>query len=135
MSQRVLAVAIGQQQAAHTWLYYEIRQQGADLVVDKGLHCGFDVVKKTSLAASVDSSARLAGAAPAQQQPRAGAGRFVREGDRCRLQFAREYVVRGATLPHYADPARKLPGADRAGPGRAAGLGGLGRRRAARASA
>jgi hypothetical protein len=109
VSQRVLAVAIGQQQAAHTWLYYEIRQQGADVVVQKGLHCGFDVVKKTSLAASVDSSA----AWPALLQRNSSAGRrgrFVREGDRCRLQFAREYVVRGATLPHYADPAQKLPG-------------------------
>jgi hypothetical protein len=109
VSQRVLAVAIGQQQAAHTWLYYEIRQQGADVVVDKGLHCGFDVVKKTSLAASVDSSA----AWPAliqRNSSRGRTGRFVREGDRCRLQFAREYVVRGATLPHFADPARKLPG-------------------------
>jgi hypothetical protein len=109
VSQRVLAVAIGQQQAAHTWLYYEVRQQGAELVVDRGLHCGFDVVKKTSLAASVDSSA----AWPALLQrnsSRGRTGRFTREGDRCRLQFAREYVVRGATLPHYADPTQKLPG-------------------------
>jgi hypothetical protein len=109
VSQRVLAVAIGQQQAAHTWLYYEIRQQGADLVVDKGLHCGFDVVKKTSLAASVDSSAAWPSLVQ-RNSSRGRTGRFTREGDRCRLQFAREYVVRGATLPHYADPSRKLPG-------------------------
>jgi hypothetical protein len=109
VSQRVLAVAIGQQQAAHTWLYYEIRQQAGQLVVERGLHCGFDVVKKTSLAASVDSSA----AWPALLQRNSSRGRTGRaslEGGRCRVQFDREYVVRGATLPHYAEPATRLPG-------------------------
>jgi hypothetical protein len=118
VSQRVLAVAIGQQQAAHTWLYYEIRQQGADVVVDKGLHCGFDVVKKTALAATVDSSAAWP-ALLTRNTSTGRRGRFAREGTGCRLQLDREYVVRGASLPHFADPAKPLPGrADRAEAGR-----------------
>jgi hypothetical protein len=106
--QRVLATAIGQQQAAHTWYYFEIQQQGAEVTVTRGLHCGFDVIKKTSLAASVDSSA----AWPALLQRNSSSGRrgrFVAEGGGCRLTLDREYVVRGATLPFYLDPARPLP--------------------------
>jgi hypothetical protein len=106
--QRVLATAIGQQQAAHTWYYYEVEQRGADLLVRKGLHCGFDVIKKTALAASVDSS----GAWPAILQRNSSSGRrgrFLPEGDGCRLTLDKEYVVRGATLPAYLDPTRKLP--------------------------
>jgi hypothetical protein len=109
VSQRVMAVAIGQQQIAHNWFYYEIRQSGDDVVIERGLHCGFEVVKKTALAASVDSS----GAWPSLLVHNSSAGRrgrYAAEGAGCRLQLAREYTVRGATLPHYADPAHALPG-------------------------
>jgi hypothetical protein len=108
VAQRALATAIGQQQAAHTWYYYEIEQQGGELLVRKGLHCGFDVVKKTALAATVDSS----GAWPAILEKNSSTGRrgrFVPEGDGCRLTLDREYVVRGATVSAYQDPALKLP--------------------------
>jgi hypothetical protein len=109
VAQRVMAVAIGQQQVAHNWFYYEIRQTGDDLVVERGLHCGFEVVKKTALAASVDSSSAWP-ALLVHNNSAGRRGRFAAEGGGCRLQLGREYTVRGATLPHYADPANALPG-------------------------
>src|SRR4029453_9354530 len=56
VAQRVLATALGQDQAAHNWFYYEVRHEGAEVVVTKGLHCGYEVVKKSALSANVDSS-------------------------------------------------------------------------------
>lgn len=109
VAQRVLAVAIGQEQAAMSWFYWEVAQQGTEVVVRKGLHCGFAVVKKTALAATVDSSA----AWPAllmRNRSDGRRGRFVAEGAGCRLSLEREVVVRGATLPHYRDAAGPLPG-------------------------
>src|SRR5262245_1470795 len=41
VAQRELATAIGQDQVAHNWFYYEIRHEGADVVVTRGLHCGY----------------------------------------------------------------------------------------------
>jgi hypothetical protein len=108
IAQRVLATAIGQQQAAHSWFYYEIEQTGANLVVTRGLHCGFAVVKKTSLAANVDSS----GSWPMFLQKNSSTGRrgtYVKAGDGCRLMLDTEYVVRGATVAAYLDPKQPLP--------------------------
>jgi hypothetical protein len=108
VAQRVLAAALGQEQAAHNWFFYEIRHQGAEVVVTKGLHCGFEVVKKSALGASVDSSA----AWPAFLAHNTSTGRrgtFIKEGAACRLRLEREYVVRGATIAHYANPATRLP--------------------------
>ena len=108
VAQRVLAAALGQVQASHNWFYYEIRHEGAELVVTRGLHCGFEVVKKSSLSASVDSS----GGWPAFLLHNRSTGRrgsFIREGAGCRLRLEREYVVRGATVAHYSNPANPLP--------------------------
>lgn len=108
VSQRVLAAALSQEQASHNWFYYEIRHEGAEVVVTRGLHCGFEVMKKTDLAASVDSS----GAWPAFLRHNSSTGRrgtFIKEGTGCRLRLEKEYVVRGATIAHYGNPAVKLP--------------------------
>jgi hypothetical protein len=108
VAQRVLAAALGQEQTSHNWFYYEIRHEGPDVVVTKGLHCGFEVVKRSTLAASVDSS----GAWPAFLRHNSSTGRrgtFVAEGGGCRLRLEREYVVRGATVAHYSNPANALP--------------------------
>lgn len=108
VAQRVLATAAGQSQASHNWFYYEIHHAGAGFVVTKGLHCGYEVVKKSALGASVDSSA----AWPAFLQRNSSTGRkgtFVAEGALCRLKLDREYTVRGATVAFYANPANKMP--------------------------
>jgi hypothetical protein len=108
VAQRVLATAAGQSQASHNWFYYEVHHQGAGVVVTKGLHCGYEVVKKSALGASVDSSA----AWPAFLQKNSSAGRqgtFVAEGSMCHLKLDREYTVRGATVAFYVNPANKMP--------------------------
>ncbi|HEY0711337.1 MAG TPA: hypothetical protein VGF45_01590, partial [Polyangia bacterium] len=108
IAQRVLATAIGQQQAAHSWFYYEIEQKGSAITVTRGLHCGFVVVKKTSLAANVDSS----GSWPHFLQKNTSTGRrgtFAKEGATCRLALDTEYVIRGATVSAYSDPKQPLP--------------------------
>jgi hypothetical protein len=108
IAQRVLATAIGQQQAAHSWFYYEVEQHGDALLVTRGLHCGFDVVAKTSLAASVNASA-VWPALLVHDSSTGRRGTFTRENAGCRLVLEKEYVVRGATVSHYKDPAQKLP--------------------------
>ena len=108
IAQRVLATALGQQQAVHSWFYDEIEQKGANLIVTRGLHCGFVVVKKTSLAANVDSS----GSWPMFLQKNSSTGRrgtYVKDGNGCRLVLETEYVVRGATVAAYRDPKLPLP--------------------------
>jgi hypothetical protein len=111
VAQHTVATAIGQEQAAHNWFYYEIRQEGAALLVTKGLHCGYEVIKRTSLGASVDSSA----AWPAFLLHNSSAGRrgsFAKDVAGCRLKMEKEYTVRGATVAHYQNPGTKLPGKD-----------------------
>jgi hypothetical protein len=111
VAQRVLATAIGQEQAAHNWFYFEIRHEGADVLVLKGLHCGYEVIKKTALSAAVDSS----GAWPAFLKHNSSAGRrgqYVKQGSECKLTLDKEYVVRGATIAFYSDPQNPLPKKD-----------------------
>jgi hypothetical protein len=108
IAQRVLATAIGQQQAAHSWFYADIEQKSANVVVTRGLHCGFAVMKKTSLAANVDSSSSW----PAILQKNSSTGRrgtYAKDGSGCRLMLDTEYVVRGATVAAYLDPGQPLP--------------------------
>jgi hypothetical protein len=120
VTQRVVATALGQEQAAHNWFYYEVGQSGDALVVTKGLHCGFEVVAKTGLAASVDSMA----AWPAFLTHNTSTGRtgqVTATGATCQVSFAREYVVRGATVARYVNPAVPLPSAAEKAEGASAG--------------
>src|SRR5258708_28814187 len=55
VAQRVLASALGQTQASHNWIYYEIRQDADQVSVTNGLHCGHEVKHVTALGADVDS--------------------------------------------------------------------------------
>jgi hypothetical protein len=108
VAQRVLATALGQGQAAHNWFYYEVAQTGAALTVTKGLHCGFEVVGKGAFAASVDSMpAWPAFLTKNTSTGRTGTASTAAGG--CAVTFAREYVVRGATVAAYANPAVPLP--------------------------
>ncbi len=108
VAQRVLATALGQDQASHNWFYFEVAHKGTAVLVVKGLHCGYEVMPITSLGAAVDSS----GAWPAflQHDSETGrAGSFAKEGASCRLQLEKRYVIRGATIAYYSDPAHPLP--------------------------
>jgi len=109
VAQRELASAIGQDQAAHNWFYYEVSHEGADVLVTKGLHCGYEVIKVSALSAAVDSS----GAWPSFLTHDSSAGRkgtYVKEGSNCHLKLDKEYTVRGATVSYYSNPSTTLPG-------------------------
>jgi hypothetical protein len=111
VAQRILATAIGQSQAAHNWFYFEVRHEGTDVLVTKGLHCGYEVIKVTSLSAAVDSSG--AWAAFLEHDTSSGRkGHYVKEGAGCHLSLDKEYVVRGATVAYYGDPSHPLPTKD-----------------------
>jgi hypothetical protein len=116
VAQRILATAIGQDQAGHNWFYYEVQHQGQNLVVTKGLHCGYDVKPKTSLAATVDSSPAWPGIL-INDSSAGRKGTYVKSGSNCTLHFDKEYVVRGATVSHYSDPSVALPTKDQAASG------------------
>jgi hypothetical protein len=114
----LLALPLAQCQASHTWYYYEIRHDGESFTVTKGLHCGYQSVKKSSQSATVINQDMW----PAILAKTSSAGRtgtFVKQADKCHLTLPIEYVVRGATVSHYRDPATMLPamGSAAAGPG------------------
>jgi hypothetical protein len=108
VAQRTVATAIGQQQAAHNWFYYELRQDGDQVTVTKGLHCGYEVVALTFLAVNVDSHTSW----PAFLSKNSSSGRrgsFSSSGGSCSFALDKEYVARALTLPYYLDPSKPLP--------------------------
>jgi len=120
VAQRVLASALGQDQASHNWFYLEVAQSGAALAIVKGLHCGYEVVPTTSLGAAVDSSG--AWAAFLKNDSDAGrAGSFAKEGTSCHLTLEKRYTIRGATVAYYSDPSHPMPTASDAASGNTPG--------------
>jgi hypothetical protein len=114
----LIALPLAQCQATHTWFYYEIRHDGEGFTVTKGLHCGYQSVKKSSQSANVSNPAMW----PAMMEKESSSGRtgtFVKQADRCQLTLPIQYVIRGATVAHYRNPANPLPvmGSAAAGPG------------------
>jgi hypothetical protein len=110
VAQRVLADAIGQKQASHNWFYDEIRQTGEQVTVTKGLHCGYEVVPITSLAASVESQHAWPGILTHDSDTgRKGTMSVTASG--CRLAIEKRYTVRGATASFYSDPSQMMPAA------------------------
>ncbi len=108
VASRVLAQALGQTQASHNWFYYEIHQSGDELVVTRGLQCGFEVVAVSSLGANVDS--HLAWPSLLAHDSDTGrAGSMKVAGSACQLDFEKRYTVRGATTAYYGDPATTMP--------------------------
>jgi hypothetical protein len=103
--------ALGQLQYAHTYNYYEIEQKGDAFTVTKGMRCGDDAVGVGAFAVNVDFKASWPGSAS-----RVGVagrkGTSVPAATGCKIDFEKWYTVRGATLPHYLDPAIPLPTAD-----------------------
>lgn len=100
--------ALGQLQYAHAYVYYEIKQEADTFTVTKGLHCGDDAVGGGSFAATVDFKASWPFvAAKVSYAGRTGSSVMTTGG--CKVDFAKWYVVRGATLPYYLDPANPLP--------------------------
>jgi hypothetical protein len=103
--------AIGQQQTAHSYVYYEIARQDGAYAITKGLHCGDDAVAEGAFAVTVDFSRAWDGI----REHLSYVGRSVTStgsADGCDVRFGRWYTVQGATYPHYADPSIPLPTAN-----------------------
>lgn len=106
--------ALGQLQYAHAYVYYEIAQQGDAFMITKGLHCGDDAIGGGALAATVDFKKSWAGCiGRVNYQGRTGSS--VQTASGCKIDLAKWYIVRGATLPYYLDPAKPLPTAEEKG--------------------
>jgi hypothetical protein len=108
VSQRYVAEAVGEKQGSHGWFYLEVRHEGVNVTVQRGLHCGYNVTPITALGGKVDCSA----AWPSFLAKNSSAGRrgtFVTSGSVCHLKLDTEYTARGVTLPHYRDPVFPLP--------------------------
>jgi hypothetical protein len=103
--------ALGQQQIAHSYVYYEITQQGDAFTISKGMDCGDDAVGAGSFAATVDFKAAWASvASKAGYTGRTGTSAVASGG--CQVEFAKWYTVRGATVPYYTDPSKPMPTVD-----------------------
>jgi hypothetical protein len=86
--------------------------------VTKGLHCGYEAVKKSNQSANVVNM-DMWPAMLANMSSTGRTGTFVKQTDKCHLTLPIEYVIRGATVSYYRDPATTLPamGSAAAGPG------------------
>jgi hypothetical protein len=103
--------ALGNQQTAHNYVYYELKQQGDAVVVEKGLACGLDAVGGGSFAVTVDFSAAWPGIMKnVLLAGRKGTSTLTPTG--CKVDFEAQYSVLGATVPHYLDPSVILPSAE-----------------------
>ena len=102
---------LGNLQYAYSYIYYEIEQSGDAFEVTKGIYCGESTLGVGAFAISLDSRA----AWPAFRTKVVFDGRSgtsVKDADGCKIELERWYTVRGATVPHYLDPAIPLPSAE-----------------------
>lgn len=113
--------ALGQQQIAHRWMYYEIEQQGDSFKITRGLHCGDDGVGLGLFAVTADPSGSWDGVtARMRHDGRTGSSVLTNDGG-CRVRLDRVYTVRGATVPYYLDPSVPLPTLEQQSTGNAPG--------------
>jgi hypothetical protein len=103
--------ALDQLQTAHTFIYYEIEQQGDAFEIEKGLNCGDEAVGAGVFAATVDF--RSTWASVTSKASYAGrTGKSVATSGGCMVELHKWYTVRGATLPYYIDPSKPVPSAE-----------------------
>ena len=100
--------ALGMQQTAHRWMYYELVQQGDAVTVAKGLGCGDNAEAGPPFNILVDFSGAW-DAVTEKVRYDGRAGRSVKVDGGCAIEFERALIVRGATTAHYSDPAVPLP--------------------------
>lgn len=104
-----VTVALGANQTAHSYSYYEIGKKGDGFVVTKGLYCG-DFAHGTGL---VDVQVHFEPSNAAVMKRVVVTGRTatsVMSSGGCDVHFAKWYTVRGATVPYYVeDPSRPMP--------------------------
>jgi hypothetical protein len=104
-----VTVALGANQTAHSYGYYEIGKKGSDYVVTKGLYCG-DFAHGTGLVdvqvhfdasnATVFKRVNTTGRTATSTMSAGG----------CHVHFSKLYTVKGATVPYYVEaPSRTMP--------------------------
>lgn len=102
--------ALGATAEAHNWFYYEIQDNGDDIVVTRGWDCGFEVCNATN-AFLLDEAVRALAQRNRQDglidavndvsvAPRTGVFRRLSDG-RCEFSMERWWWVRGADLDEY----------------------------------
>jgi hypothetical protein len=102
---------LGNLQYVHTYLYYEIQQQGDSFTVKKSLVCGLDVIGGGAFAVTVSYAGAQAGIMKNVVSHNGRTGTSVMAAGGCKIDFAKQYTVMGATLPYYLDPSTTLPSA------------------------
>jgi hypothetical protein len=103
--------ALGELQYTHYLSYFDIEQQADTFTVKKGLLCSFDSIGGGAFAATVDFHAAWA-ATSSRVTYNGRTGSSTKAGVGCKLEFQKWYLVRGATVSYYLDPAVPLPAAD-----------------------
>jgi hypothetical protein len=102
-----VADGLGQLQTSHSWLYYEIEQQGDLFTVKKGLNCGHGVVQRTLLGANVDMHLSWpAVLVKSRDDGRTGTSKASAGG--CEIHFDKITRAEGVTVPYYNDPSIPL---------------------------
>ena len=102
---------LGNLQTIHDYYFYELEQTGESLRVARSLKCGSDVVGGGAFAITVSYDRAQAGVLKhVRHDGRTGSS--TRAADGCQIEFAKQYSVGGATVPHYLDPANPLPTVD-----------------------
>jgi hypothetical protein len=105
---REVATALGAEEAAHEWLYFEMTQTGSDLTVTRGLACGQDVVGISAASANVDDH-KVWPAFLTHVSETGRTGTSAAGGSGCSVSFPKFYEVLGATVAYYSDPGNPMP--------------------------
>ncbi|HET8938578.1 MAG TPA: hypothetical protein VFN67_34270 [Polyangiales bacterium] len=83
-----------------------------DALVTKGLQCGEELIAQGELGASASAQSSW----PAVLRRTSDTGRTgtsqVTTPGRCKIQFDKWYITKGATVPYYNDPSHTLPGVE-----------------------
>ena len=107
-TRREVATAIGSVEASHTWLYYELTQNGSSVTVTKGLDCGENVRSLSAVGANVDYP-KAWPAMMTKESDTGLKGSSARTTNGCHVAFEKHYNVAGATVSFYSDPMQTLP--------------------------
>jgi hypothetical protein len=108
LTEHTVVQGLGVRQSPRSWRYYEITQNGSDLTVTRGLHCGATTVPIDPLGESAD----LRGAWPAltaRLRDDGREGNVRASGTGCAVKFDKRYEALGMSQSYADDPASKMP--------------------------
>lgn len=103
---------LGNLQYTHEYIYYEIEQAAEALTVKKSLFCSSSTAGGGTFAVTVDYTPATQAALLKNVKETGRTGTSMSVAGGCKIQFAKQYRVLGATLPYYLDPATTLPSAN-----------------------